>query len=73
MKTKSTLVVAVLVALTFALGYGLGYRQAHQPPRRLSAVSGLRQVGLSFRQYQNDMTLPVTTGAVAKPLTTPGR
>ena len=67
MKTKKIPALAVLAALMFALGYGLGHRQAHQPPRRLSAVSGLRQVGLSFRQYHNDMTLPVTTVAVTTP------
>ena len=68
MKTKKMLGFVVLVAMAFALGYGAGYRQA-QPPRRPSAVTGLRQVGLSFRQYHNDMTLPVTTGAVATPVT----
>lgn len=97
MKTKHMLGFAALVTLTFVLGYGLGYRQAHQPPRRLSAVTDLasfpegsfiqayqpsrrlsattrfRQVGLEFRLGHNDMTFPVTTGAVAKPVTSPAQ
>jgi len=71
MKTKRTLGITALVLVAFALGYGLGTWRTPPPPRRISAVNQLRQVGLEFRQFRNDMTLHGVTGALVTPSSEP--
>ena len=63
MKRKRILIIAALVTLTFVLGYGLGYRQAHLPPRRLSAVTDLASFpnGSFIQAYQPSRRLSGTT------------
>jgi hypothetical protein len=68
MKTKKALFVAALSVLGLVLGCWLSAPPSRLRSQRISAVNSVRQVGLEYRQYRNDMSLPLTTGAVSTPV-----
>ncbi len=52
--------MGVLLSIT----YWLGYQHGGAAPRRVTAPSSLRQVGLTFRGYHNDIGRFTATGPV---------
>jgi hypothetical protein len=69
MKANRAVGVAVLLALVASFAYWLGYQHGNSSSRvTLSTPSKLKQVGLSFRHFRNDLSGPFSvTGTVAAP------
>jgi hypothetical protein len=56
------------LSASVAFGYWLGYQHGSSlTSPKLHGVKSLRQVGLGFRQHQNDITRFTATGVVAAP------
>ena len=69
MKTNRAVGVAVLLALVASFAYWLGYQHGGSSSRvTLNTPSKLKQAGLSYRHYRNDLSGPFSVnGAVAAP------
>jgi hypothetical protein len=63
--------VVVLLTLTLAAAYWLGYHQGSVPA--LNQTSSLKQTGLRFRAYRNDVSHFIRTGEVVTPKAPPAR
>lgn len=72
MKTNKAIGAAILVAVVAGVAYGLGYQHGGTSSRvALNNATKLRQVGLSFRGYRNDLGRFNITGEVAAPMAPP--
>lgn len=68
MKTKQMVRVGVLVTLIASFTYWLGYQHGSSSSRvTLNRRSNLKQVGVAFRSYHNDIGRFSVTGSVAAP------
>ena len=60
--------MALLIALVASFAYLLGYQHGSSPSRViLNKRTNLKQVGLAFRSYHNDIGRFSITGSVASP------
>lgn len=68
MKTNKAIGAAILVAVVAGVAYGLGYQHGGTSSRvALNNATKLKQIGLSFRGYRNDLGRFNITGEVAAP------
>jgi hypothetical protein len=65
-KTKTAVGITVLACAVMTGSYwaGVEHDKNRRSRIRINAVSNLKQVGLSFRSYRNDITRFTATGAV---------